>query len=503
MSVDSSEKKPIAVAGEKEPEAAETFPDPWDDALKGREKIDKREKLQPGQAKGRKRKPRAGRDSEGFWQGQELEFGDPGMPPWPAAPSEDPYEVELIRQAGLFFWRAASPRGQRRLLVEARSRRKKLGASPAEYLATLRRFPGEWDELWYQVDSGQESHFFRFPEQFALLTQLLEERATVSAERELRVLSVGCGLGHEACSLAMALRDSSLAVKGWKVTIRGIALSEKLARQAGKAVFTRQDIDWLRPEMARRWFEVRAAGWGFDMAQGADMGFYRFNLADLGSLPETPIEGPRMAQERLSGMKGGMAGVAPEELSQDETHPMGGPSREGLYDVMFCRGMTFDCPDSQVKLLAKAVSSMLGPGGLLFSAPGEIWPIGEGLALEERDGVVYGRKDDPRGRKKVNVFHVPRKKAKERKAIARRETGAPAQADPRRASLVGRFEEVIGHDPDAARDLVLETCDVDLENKVLDSGALSMMARVEEALGREERAKATREFVCAITAGDS
>jgi hypothetical protein len=114
-----------------------------------------------------------------------------------SALTDDPQEIELIWQAGVFFGRGGSQRGQRKILESSRIRRQRLQIGPGEYLSRLRCEPSEWDELWNLADAERADSFFRFPAQFEVLSQLISERAVTAAERRLKVLSAGCGSGHE------------------------------------------------------------------------------------------------------------------------------------------------------------------------------------------------------------------------------------------------------------------------------------------------------------------
>ncbi|MDR2302211.1 MAG: methyltransferase domain-containing protein [Deltaproteobacteria bacterium] len=386
----------------------------------------------------------------------------------PLGETDDFSEAELIRQAGLFFWRGASPRGREKILGASRARRTKLGQTAAEYLVTLRRNPGEWDEIWDLVDSDREDSFFRFPAQFDLLAELLAERAVLATDRESRFLSAGCGPGFEAYSLSMFLRGQRLAGKGWDLSIDAFDLSEKLISRARLGNFKAGDLEWLRPEAAKRWFALRAAGWHFKEELGVKVEFFTHN----------PAEGEGEKRSKFL----------------------------GAYDVIFCRGMSFDCPDHRVKHLAREMAAMLAPGGLLFTAPGEIWPEVAGLALEERDGVIYGRNVGFEQKAKKNVFFRGAKKKSRPKADGLSKAGGVSEvgglgkadglgpgglkAHPGRESLISRYHETIGVNPDAAREVVLEILALDQQRLLVDPEILGLMAEVERVLGREESAAA-------------
>ncbi|MDR1677886.1 MAG: hypothetical protein LBS44_05790, partial [Deltaproteobacteria bacterium] len=254
---------------------------------------------------------------------------------------------------------------------------------------------------------------------------------------------------------ALTLATSGLPAKGWNMSIKAFDLSNKLINRAKAGNFTLEDLRWLDQAVARRWFTLRAAGWHFRTELGPPIDFIKLNLADIDS------------------------------TLKDEM--------QGAYDVIFCRGLSFDCPDHLVQLLARTVTSLLAPWGLLFTAPGEIWLEMNDLTTEVRDGVVYGRKNGPKGKNKANVFHVPKKMVKEN--AAKESPDQALKKDPRKAGLLLRFKEVIQSDPDEARDLVLEMLLSEMDERTLFPETLSLMAEVEEILGREDSCTYIRSFL--------
>ncbi|MDR2387189.1 MAG: hypothetical protein LBE80_06340 [Deltaproteobacteria bacterium] len=461
--------KPSLEEAEKEaPE--EIFLDPWLDHVEkakpaGAEKVRVRNKKvtvemsrlkEPDQGqekaserKGGVKKIRPKRTSANLIKPEALEKIE--LSDGPLGETTDDNELELINQAGLFFWRGASPMGREKILRASRLRRQKLSLTAAEYLVNLRRNPQEWDEIWDLVDSDKDDSFFRFPAQFDLLAELLAEKALMATTRELRFLSAGCGPGFEAYSLSMFLRDQRLMDKGWDLKIDAYDLSEKLVNRARLGNFKASDLEWLRPEAAKSWFTFRAAGWHFKFDRGVKIEFYNYNPADS------------QGQKRYDFL--------------------------AAYDFIFCRGLSFDCPDHRVKYLAKEMAGKLAPGGIIFTAPGEIWPEVSGLRLEERDGVIYGRRVELNKKPKMNLF-FRKSPTKSRGRMADKVSPNELKANPRRESLIESFRQTIGLNPDAARNLVLEILAQDLEGLYLDPAILSFMVEVEAALGRDESAAA-------------
>jgi chemotaxis methyl-accepting protein methylase len=340
-------------------------------------------------------------------------------------------------------------------LGAAEARLKKLDTTMAKFVARLRREPSEWDELWCLYDQDAPDSFFRYPAQFETLGHLISEKAALASERTLRVLSVGARRGHEACSLAMLLSASGLSGKGWKIRIDGLDMSAKLVRLAREAKFTGEDLAFLEPSAARKWFEPRSGAWRFRTALAPEMEFFQANPMEIESGPLASLE--------------------------------------GAYDVILARGLAFDCPDSLVWRLARNISSLLAQEGLLLTAPGELWPPAPDVWLEERDGVAYLRKSQ--AKTKANVFFQP-KKAPSRGQGPRE---APAEkafgGDKALASLAGKFHELLGPDPDEARETAVEFLSREMESGQTTPGAFRLMLMVEERLGRAKAVERLRAFL--------
>ena len=380
--------------------------------------------------------------------------GSAGFDPESDALGGDSEEV-LVRQAGNLFGRAGCPKGRRKLLAAAAVRLQRLNLSLARYLARLRQDPSEWDELWSLYDQDGTDSFFRYPAQFETLGQLLSEKATLASERTLRVLSAGSRGGFEAFSLAMAITATGLIGKGWKVSVDGFDQSLRQVRLAREAKFSGEDLTFLEPGAAKRWFEPRSGGWRFKEGLGPRIEFFQANLADA------------------------------------RTGPLA--SLEGAYDVIFCRGLTFDCPDHLAGRLARTALSLLAPEGLLMTAPGELWPLSSEISLEERDGVVYLRKRQVKA--KANVFFQARRIPNFNGGRSPEPKQAAPPEDPSTDSLVERFYELLGPDPDEAREIALELLSREMDRGQPAPGSLGLMLKVEERLGRADAALRLRAFL--------
>lgn len=90
-----------------------------------------------------------------------------------------------------------------------------------------------------------EGHFFRHAEQFALLPRLIETEGS----NALRVLSIGCGAGEEAYSLAMILHDLSPESR-----IEAFDISPKRLQQAATGRYGDWSMRATPGSQRRRWF---------------------------------------------------------------------------------------------------------------------------------------------------------------------------------------------------------------------------------------------------------
>ncbi|MDR0622588.1 MAG: hypothetical protein LBJ61_12055 [Deltaproteobacteria bacterium] len=489
-------KEPTLAKGEAEAPEAEVFPDPWAEALavaglaargvsqtatvskEPRESLMAEEpKAEPRKAKETKAKhPAKPRKAKGTKAESPAPSEAPapeeaeldGKSPW------DDNEGELLRQAEVFYWRGGSQAGRKRILRAARERRKTLRVSSAEYLVTLRKSPKEWDALWDLVDAGREDGFFRHQHQYEVMGELMLEKSTLASVREIRFLSVGCWYGFEPYSLSLFMRLHRLSFLDWRFLIDACDISEVTLKKAREANFTKTDLGWLTPEVANRWFTLRAAGWHFNTNLGPAVNFFKYNPADT-------------------------EGAAKID-------------RLGFYDFIFCRARTFDCPEQKVKLLAREMASMLAPGGVLLTSPGELLPFVPGLDFEEREGVIYGRAPEAiRGGHGRNVFHKPKRpphkvaEARENPEFERTLGLLTGSQETRfmgkdesgsvEANLLQVFDDNITTDPDTARAALWELMDREPNRILANVKNLYRMADLEAAQDRHERAAEIRKAI--------
>jgi chemotaxis methyl-accepting protein methylase len=283
------------------------------------------------------------------------------------------------------------------------------------------------------LDDGGD--FFQPGPQFEVAGAVLREWAVGAPERTLRVLSVGCG-AFETISLAITLEEAGFRHKNWLVEICGLDLNPEAVARA-EAGFFQEALVHLAPVRRQKWFAARAGELVFKSA-----------LA------------PPVA-------------LAVGNAYEPETWPAAPP-----FDLIFCRGLTFEAPPEAPGRLAEILLAALAPTGFIFTAPGEFLPDVSGdLFLEERAGVTWYRRGSRRV--KANRFHQPRRAKKE--AI---EPAATGLAHDEAGELFEAESLLASGRPDEARDLAEEVILAYMEQGRPAWPAWAFMARWEAALGR-------------------
>ncbi|MDR1921842.1 MAG: hypothetical protein LBS31_08920 [Candidatus Adiutrix sp.] len=359
----------------------------------------------------------------------------------------------LAQKAQAFYGAAYTPRGRGRLFEAAAARRAKLSLSSiSDYQSLLRRDPAEWAKLWPLALADEDGAFFKPQAQFEVAAEVLAEWSVMAPERTLRVLSLGFGRAHETVSLAVMLEESGLRGKNWQVEIFGLELNEEAVGFARNGIYDEADLDWLTEARRKKWFTPRAGGWSF-----------KRELA-----PPTLLA----------------AGNAYDPASWPFAAAAGG------FDLIFCRGLTLEAPPDAPEKLARLLREVMAPHGFIFTAPGEFLPDSSGeLALEERAGVVYYRRD-PGPRVKANVHHTPKKR---RGGAAAALAPLPPLSPRERSLLAAANQALAGPNPEEAGNLLREAVISAAERGRPAPEAWALCARAEEALGRPASARAARE----------
>lgn len=242
-----------------------------------------------------------------------------------------------------------------------RERREALGVGLDEYAELLAADGEELDRLIERV-STKETHFFRIPEQFTTLREVVLPRIEEemldrvyaalgqgSMERlKLRVWSAGCSTGCEPYSVAMTLLAGLRHPRAWQLEILATDLSGPALAEARRGLYRPEALREAAPEVKLRHFSSREGG-EFEVAVPVRemVDFRLFNLREL--LDRGP------GSFNLVGGNG-------ERESRD------------LYnlDLIFCRNVMiyFDFPAQQA--LVDRLYDCLRPGGWLFTGDAEL-----------------------------------------------------------------------------------------------------------------------------------
>ena len=135
-------------------------------------------------------------------------------------------------------------------------------SSVAEYLDRLADNPPELDRLLRALRM-QATGFFRDPAmwrrlQTIVLPKLIESRRKT---RSLRVWSAGCASGHEAYSLAIAIREAlGPEAAKWKVKIFATNMDREAIQQARGGIYTQVQLKGLSDRRLDDWFTSRPDG---------------------------------------------------------------------------------------------------------------------------------------------------------------------------------------------------------------------------------------------------
>lgn len=377
----------------------------------------------------------------------------------------EPFFEPIAQAAQTVYGQAGTPEALVRLRAASDLRKAKLGLdSLSAYAAHLRREPGEWGRLWAAA-LPLCGAFLRPPAQFDLARDLISEWAVMAPQRELNVLSLGCGPGYETVSLAICLEEAGLRAKNWQVNIYGLDLNPEAVRAAESGIFTADDLEWLTESQRRKWFAARGGGFHFKAELAPAVSVAQANVYELESWPF-------------------------KELA-------------GSFDLIFCRALCQEAPARAPRQLARILRQTLSPSGFIFTAPGEFLPLlADDIYLEERGGVTYYRRGAVK--LKVNRHHQTRRQKAGKAGAGGSDPGQAGEKGPgqppREAQLlvVAREQLAQGH-LEAARALADEAVLAALERFLPAPEAWRLIAEIEESLGREDLAQASREAALAVS----
>jgi len=178
-----------------------------------------------------------------------------------------------------------------------------------------------------------ETYFFRNPEQFDALGQVVlpERLAARARERRLRLLSAACSSGEEAYTMATVLRDR-VPREGWDVEVLGVDLDPGMVERARRARYGEWSLRATPPAERRRWFHGTGDRIVPDDSLRALVRFTVGNLADDDARLWEP----------------------------------------GTYDVIFCRNALMYFTGAQIRAATARLVEALAPGGFLFLGHAEV-----------------------------------------------------------------------------------------------------------------------------------
>jgi len=196
-----------------------------------------------------------------------------------------------------------------------------------DYYHYLRSHPqrdGELDHLACHL-TNNETYFFREPHHFDIIVRhVIPPLMPQLRSRPLRVLSAGCSSGEEPYTLAIALHDSGLELRGVSWEIDACDLNRDRLARARAASYEGGALRVCSDEALRRCFEER--------------------------------DGRRVLRERYR------KGVRFFEANLATAYTLGC----SLYDVVLCRNLLIYFDDAGFDRAVEVLGRALAPGGYLL-----------------------------------------------------------------------------------------------------------------------------------------
>ena len=221
--------------------------------------------------------------------------------------------------------------GARRDILVSRVRpRLKALRLPAllDYYHFLRCHPdreSEFDRLACQL-TNNETYFFREPHHFEIIAKhVVPALGDTLKARPLRVLSAGCSSGEEPYTLAIALYEAGLELRGISWEIDACDLNRERIARAREAVYEGNALRACDEDALRRHFEPRDGRFRLRDRYRKSVRFFEANLA----------------------APGGMIGYPP-------------------YDVILCRNLLIYFDDAGFDRAVGVFARALAPGGWLL-----------------------------------------------------------------------------------------------------------------------------------------
>ncbi|HET6614224.1 MAG TPA: protein-glutamate O-methyltransferase CheR, partial [Kofleriaceae bacterium] len=240
-----------------------------------------------------------------------------------------PTVIELIeRHTGIVVM---AEHVERRLRPLASDRARALGlSSPSAYLDRLASEPvsgAEWGRVIMALTNGQTS-FFRDPEQFDAIAEVLRARSRAAGGRPLAVWSAGCSTGEEPYSVAILAMEL-----GIRAHVLGTDINTAFLDRARAACYGPWALRRVSEDRRTAWFDAIPGGFRVKAPVRAQVRLVRFNLA-RDRPPESPVTG-------------------------------------GHWDVILCRNVFLYFNRQRMGDACRRLAMALAPSGRLFVAASE------------------------------------------------------------------------------------------------------------------------------------
>jgi chemotaxis protein methyltransferase CheR len=149
----------------------------------------------------------------------------------------------------------------------------------------------EFDRLACQL-TNNETYFFREPHHFDIIVRhIIPSLGEALRARPLRVLSAGCSSGEEPYSLAIALHDSGLELRGIEWRIDACDLNRERLARAREGVYEGGSLRTCEAETLRRYFETQEGRHRLRDRYRKGVRFFEANLAAAtGSIGSPPYD---------------------------------------------------------------------------------------------------------------------------------------------------------------------------------------------------------------------
>lgn len=187
---------------------------------------------------------------------------------------------------------------QRRSFLQANlsCRMREVGAADyASYYQQVTAGPRgavEWSTLMDRL-TVQETHFFRHPPSFSLLTEHLRQCSEkYDAGQPLSLWSVGCSSGEEAYSLAICAAEA-LANRGAepRYGVIGTDISLSALGRSREAIYGKRRLDQVDPMVRARYFQELPGGrYQISPCLAARVCFARLNVLELADSPMSDMD---------------------------------------------------------------------------------------------------------------------------------------------------------------------------------------------------------------------